>query len=492
MIQRFGVRIYLHEGSKSRQGGTTGKRRPQVEDHPEGIAKVTAREGLDLYLIAADGYPLAIGDVAWDVAGEPLQTVRLAKGAGVSGRVLRENAPLEGAVVTITGSSPSYGSMTRTVAEQADRENVDFIPQPYNANLNRRYITNTDAQGNFALRGLEPGLQRVQVSPQAGAALALDPFSVGEGEQRDLGDLRLRAGAQVRGRVLLPPGILPAGLEVYHGDRREGLIKVLDAQGNFTFDDLSPGRHTFSIAGRSGVLESGAKKKVTLESGDEKEIELDARRLGVCHLSLEIQLQGVPAPGLLVSLVFDQDRSKILGRTDAAGRVEDFVRARGDARVHVSGGVPPQVHPTARLLLTPSGKITETLNFATSRLTVQMPDWAALPENATLTLQLQPTGSNSKEIRVTRHLLGGKPSNPDDAFVKFEPGKITYFGLPTGPFRMTFQVAKLVAVEPGDRTATSKRGFSGREGFWTNLPAHLTEIQAVHLLPGEEYQVTAH
>ena len=261
-LQAFGIRIDLDKGIRAKFSSFSGKARPQVKEHPSGMAEVPCREGVDLYLIAADGYPLAAGAVKWDVAGHPRQTVRLNRGATVQGRVLRDDNPVAHASVTIVQVGPAT-----LPTDSGNPDGDSSMPSQLYERASTKFRTRTDAQGRFALHGLHGAMQRLTVTPEEGAPLVVGPWLLKPKEALDLGDLLLTEGARVTGSVLLPPGVEPAGLEVFFGDRRSAVKQVLDTSGRFEFEDLPNRKLKFQLGGRPGFLESGAKASVRVKPG---------------------------------------------------------------------------------------------------------------------------------------------------------------------------------------------------------------------------------
>ncbi|MEM7515835.1 MAG: carboxypeptidase-like regulatory domain-containing protein, partial [Planctomycetota bacterium] len=168
-VQKFGINILLDNGSEAPQRVYTERRPPRVLAHENGVAEVTAREGFDVYVIAAPGYGLAVGEVAFDDPATPVQTIRLVPGATVSGRILREGKPVPGVTIQLVRGNSFFGG--------------EFTPE-----ANTQVIRQTDSEGRFVAIGLSAGKYRFRATPVAGALLELPTFPLELRETKDLGD----------------------------------------------------------------------------------------------------------------------------------------------------------------------------------------------------------------------------------------------------------------------------------------------------------------
>lgn len=129
--------------------------------------------------------------------------LRLAKTAKVAGRVLDEaGQPIAGArvaaisliagrddVVVIPGALP--------LAAEAAELPVGSLLRPGGVRSDA-----TDGNGRFLIGGLSPGRTRIEVQDAAKLPLRREPLLIAPGDERELGDLVMLAGATLAGRVL--------------------------------------------------------------------------------------------------------------------------------------------------------------------------------------------------------------------------------------------------------------------------------------------------
>ncbi|MCZ7644204.1 MAG: carboxypeptidase-like regulatory domain-containing protein [Planctomycetota bacterium] len=135
----------------------------------------------------------------------------------------------------------------------------------------------TSRDGQVVLRGLATGARSFQIT-KPGYFIETNPsVDVKPGAEAELG-VRLLKGLELKGRVRLPEGALPADALVYLHEVRDGLPKLrareAGVDGVFRFTGLAPGtyrvmvRHPRLIAGR----EDG---EVELKAGASPDLELD-------------------------------------------------------------------------------------------------------------------------------------------------------------------------------------------------------------------------
>jgi len=423
-IERFGLNILEENGSRSSTHVYTERRPPQSIAHPGGIAEATARVGADLFVIAADGYLLATGDVELDEEGGGTQTVQLIRGKVVRGRVLRDGVAVVGANIKIeAGYDPGTGA--------------------FRVSPNSMHSTTTDEDGRFELIGLSSVTQRLTVDPVEGAPLIHMIQRITGPEPHDVGDLILLPGARISGEVLLPPGVDPAGLQVRLGERSDGVQTLVDGQGRFHFEDVASGSHHLTLLGRPGVLASCDPVPVELTPSETASITLDARDRSMCAVELVIDLDDLTVAGCQVDLVATDEggERETLGNCDERGVVSGSVRAWGEASVRVflrgSGTVE---HPDVRLDLQPQMKLSRTVRFEFARLQLQLPAGVALPEEGRSHVQLTAVDSGLASQFRSLKFVGGTVSDARAGHAEATSGTLSFGGLVAGRYTLTLEL----------------------------------------------------
>ena len=176
----------------------------------------------------AEGYATAeLAALDPDTVPDEL-ALELRRLALVSGRVLADGEPLDGAIVQLV-----------RVARPGSVDYIDGFParldgtelQGAQVGADGRFALAITTRGSFALFAEHPGFAAAELGP-----LELDP------ERAVKMDIELGLGGAVEGRVLVPTGESPAGVlvRVSRGDMRvhEG---VADAAGRYRIERLAPG-----------------------------------------------------------------------------------------------------------------------------------------------------------------------------------------------------------------------------------------------------------
>src|SRR5262245_32462468 len=196
-------------------------------------------EVVDLGDIVLDPSAVLIGTVV-DDDGKPVADA-LVRCVDLPGQLLTSFVPIErfdpnGCVlVRESGGPPPVIEMPPWVAAA-----FEHVPIP---------TTHSDAQGKFRLVGVVPGSNFVAATRKGLLAGVLPSVKVVAGETKDLGQLRLREGDELSGRVLDTAGKPIAGAEVVAGTISTlapvdfaSRIGVTDAEGRFAATGFGPGK----------------------------------------------------------------------------------------------------------------------------------------------------------------------------------------------------------------------------------------------------------
>lgn len=118
-------------------------------------------------------------------------------------------------------------------------QRMDDLPLP---------LTRSGDDGRFRLAGIEPGVQSIVVTDDGYMPVMHDGVQLSPGEEKDLGDVRMREGEEVYGVVVQKDGRPVAGAQVLVG-RKQGVAPMAFARrasptaedGTFSVEGFTPG-----------------------------------------------------------------------------------------------------------------------------------------------------------------------------------------------------------------------------------------------------------
>ncbi|MEZ5973649.1 MAG: carboxypeptidase-like regulatory domain-containing protein [Planctomycetota bacterium] len=362
-------------------------RRPG-KPRPGGIVEASAQPGKDSVYVCAPGYRIWVGDVQWDQPDRMEQTIRLERGSGVRGRVLRDGTPVGGVAIQVHAVRPEF-------ALEKDFSKIQAGIQPeitgWRQDSNSLQQLETDPAGAFVCTGLEPGYVQVQVLPTEGAPLYPQPVLLAANEGKDLGDLLLQQPAAVQGQVLLPPGVEPGGLRIQFDNGSGDDGTPVDARGRFRMENLPAGTFRFYLQASPGKIAKGAQAQVELHAGRTTEVLIDARAFGYCRVSLRVTIGGQPAAGYQVQLssLELQFESANLLALDAQGNFAGDARAHGKWKLVIFGDQATYQIETP-LDLTDRSTYEDHIDIQSGSLCLELPEGIELPRDGYLFVNLDP------------------------------------------------------------------------------------------------------
>ena len=281
------------------------------------------------------------------VAGESGVTIVVQVGGTIRGRVVdHEGIPLVEVEIVARPEATAAG-------ETGDQRGHQFNKQMDLRVTRGASRARTDASGNFTLTHLPEAPSFAIIARQRGYAVDM-VTDVNAGDRLD--DFVLRRFSAVAGRVLNARTREPvrefkitavdvnARTEAQKHSRMQdprlgsrGELRVLDPLGRFYYDGLHAGPHEFIVSSPSHTFVT---REVTLEVGEERDLEILLSSGGSVAVSVVDDETGAAFPGALVTAFFQSDRRVFDGSRSDIAVGEDGV-------AHLVGLRPGAYHATA-------------------------------------------------------------------------------------------------------------------------------------------------
>lgn len=414
-LERFGITVHREFYSPPP--------RATLRDYPGGEVELAATDALDKVAVHAPGFQLYADLVEHDAPNEAVQTVRLEPANSARGRVLRDGEPVAGAQVLLEPGRPE--------ARFADGQ-VTIVPGSFQVTGADRRSARCDGDGRFLFEEVGDAMYRVTAEDGRGAIVVSPVVQIAGGRQVDLGDLNLRLGGVVRGRVIPPRGRALEGVEVELDGSFGGRVARTDASGAFRFDGVRPGEHKLRALERAGQHTVSDSVAFELAEGATKDIELDLTALGVGRVSVTVTANGTPLANADVSILPLAPKSALmrLGKTDASGRVSGWARALGRSTVEVETSSQVMLRAVDHVLdVTLDSELNERVDFAVATLILRLPVGANWPA----------------EGRAQLRFLAADGGSVGDAQLFFKDGALTMGGGVLDPAAATVELETVPA-----------------------------------------------
>ncbi|MEZ5976582.1 MAG: hypothetical protein R3E96_17560, partial [Planctomycetota bacterium] len=296
-------------------------------------------------------------------------------------------------------------------------------------------------------------------------------------------------------RIELPPGATAEGLCIRFGHFRPGVFARVNADGSFVSPPLAPGHVELSVDGRWGELVQGELLQLELQPGEQEEVTLNARALGMAWLNVAVSVYGRPAPDAWVQITMgegaDFGGASLFFHArpvDAKGCLSMPVQAVGQVRLDVRGyGKPFGSWLGGQTLeLEPGKRLDVALDLSPPVLAIVLP--RDLPQRARLRVEIAPSKRGSRprvvHIPIEQGTLqtGGIPWLRDDP----ENGRVLLDAVGGGDWVVTAVIEPIFvgAVPPADAV-----GGGERPGEWVLTAVHRLRAE-VQLVPGQTREVS--
>jgi protocatechuate 3,4-dioxygenase beta subunit len=214
---------------------------PLAVTDPNGDFELLFEKPAKRILVSVEARTLALKFVTL-VTGPQRQTIELAKGATVKGRLVQDGKPVADAEIGLIGQKlGGFGPALSVVGD----------PYP-------EMRVGTQQDGTFMISDVPTGVQwfvyaKMESVATRGASEPKPCMTTRSTEMVDVGEISLRAGYHLAGRVVLTDGkSVPDGMRLMLASQRvrDSQTALLDKEGRFTFLGLPPGNYSISLAVR--------------------------------------------------------------------------------------------------------------------------------------------------------------------------------------------------------------------------------------------------
>jgi hypothetical protein len=328
------------------------------------------------YQIEAAGYAPQCGWISPAAHTAAGQAIWLERGGSISARVLLDGKPAGAVAAALHGA-------------QFDAESSDPQISDASAFLGRLHRASATNGGELRFSDLATGTYELELAIAGKARLTLEHIEVVQGIDTALGDLRMISYPTVKCTLLVPGDRLPSVYKVSVECADVRTDKEVDSQRQFSVTNLPPGHWTFELPGEPSYFCDGPPLEFDV-AADQRELTLDLRARVGGWLTLDVRVNGAPAPGLTLTARAGT-RALIEGRhTDPRGRSVLWIDAANpiDVFFTTDKGM-PLGRSNETLTVARGGELEVTCDLQAGELAVDIASLTELDTDSPVTLQLE-------------------------------------------------------------------------------------------------------
>jgi hypothetical protein len=312
--------------------------------------------------------------------------------------------PLGGAEVVVQGDrvkvDPNLPDDEDEMFDENKRPNVSDL-------AGRKQQLSVDAKGEIRIDGLAPGTYRLTLGGGGAARRELRGIAVKQGETTELGLVQMDVGSTIHGRIVLGPGLSPAGLELQLDDDYFRTTKVTAPDGSFSFQGIEAGQHTVNLRPAPPMVIEYESREVTVTPGSSPEVVFDLAASAPCAVELTIFRGGKPASGVSVRWFARKDGNEIggreLGKSDDQGLVRGTCPGGANVRFELRSPAGLQVGSSqAPVSLVAGGSHSERIELKVGTIELVLPSVLEIPEVGCVEAMLSPKGKDDGRIELAQ------------------------------------------------------------------------------------------
>jgi Carboxypeptidase regulatory-like domain len=377
-IERFGIALTVVSGERGYRQEDLSV--PKVKEHPNGRVKVRRESGSVMARVIAPGYASVSVPLQPRDASIETQTIQLTKAGSLTGRVVLAGSLVKGAQVELK-AAPIKRDASQPDEPEEEIVFSDNYTQDVEGFAGRQRKVEVDADGRFRFDDLLAGHYRLAIHSGATAPYIVESIAIGPKEAIDLGNIALRLGSSINGRIVTPPGREVGQWEVTLDRRYARENAEVGSNGLFHFDGIEPGRHALLVKRTGSPEEPMPIVEVDLASGQTKDVVIDVAPLYPARVSVHVSRAGDPVEGVRVVAECEttKEQTWIGTATDAKGDVSgectpcDAVRFRALSALQLPLGE-IDARPVAA-----GARLEITLSIANGRARIEFPGGFIIP-----------------------------------------------------------------------------------------------------------------